>query len=151
MFDVDIGAKAREIGNRIVGGVKSALNIQSPSRVMMALGGHTIDGLSLGIERGSGSAIGQMSNVARRLAGQRFAINAPEFAAASNVLPFHKLAKAGQQAAKAIPSIGATYNITVNAAPGMDAAAIAREVQRQIANHERNQSRRKEARFADGL
>ena len=150
MFDVDIGAKAREIGNRIVGGVKSALNIQSPSRVMMALGGHTIGGLALGIEKGSSSAVGQMSNVARRLAGQRFAINAPEFAAASNVLPFHKLAKAGQQAAT-IPSIGATYNITVNAAPGMDAAAIAREVQRQIANHERNQSRRKEARFADGL
>ena len=150
MFDVDIGAKAREIGNRIVGGVKSALNIQSPSRVMMALGGHTIDGLTLGIERGSGGAMMQMSKVARQLAGQRFAVNAPEFAA-SNVLPFRKLATAGMQVAAAIPSTGSTYNITVNAAPGMDAAAIAREVQRQLDLRERQQDRRKEARFADRM
>ena len=92
-----------------------------------------------------------MSSVANRLARQRFAVNDPIFTAASNVLPFHKVATAGQNATPAAPAAGATYNITVNAAPGMDAVAIAREVQRQIANHERNQSRRREARFADGV
>ena len=42
------------IKDSVVGKLRSLLSIQSPSRVMMELGGYTAEGFAVGIERGSG-------------------------------------------------------------------------------------------------
>ncbi|MGD7047677.1 phage tail tape measure protein [Rossellomorea marisflavi] len=47
-----VTSKVKEIAGKIPAGVKSLLNIHSPSRVMMALGGYTAEGLALGIGNG---------------------------------------------------------------------------------------------------
>ena len=44
---------------------------------------------------------------------------------------------------------GDTYNVTINAAPGMDAAAIGREVQRQLAAAQQQQQARSRSRLHD--
>ena len=59
-----------------------------------------------------------------------------------------KAPASGMGAAPA-PAGGNTFNITINAAPGMDAQAIAREVQRQIEQHERRKARRSDSRLYD--
>lgn len=47
-----VTSKVKEIAGKIPAGVKSLLNIHSPSRVMMALGGYTAEGLAVGIGQG---------------------------------------------------------------------------------------------------
>jgi phage-related protein len=47
-----VTSKVKEIAGKIPEGVKGLLNIHSPSRVMMALGGYTAEGLAVGIGRG---------------------------------------------------------------------------------------------------
>ncbi|MEW4328240.1 phage tail tape measure protein [Rossellomorea marisflavi] len=47
-----VTSKVKEIAGKIPAGVKSLLNIHSPSRVMMALGGYTAAGLAVGIGQG---------------------------------------------------------------------------------------------------
>lgn len=44
----------KSLAARIVGGIKGALQIHSPSRVMMSIGAHTTRGLAEGIEAGAG-------------------------------------------------------------------------------------------------
>ena len=58
-------------------------------------------------------------------------------------------APAGGNKAATAPASNNTFNITINAAPGMDAQAIAREVQRQIEQHERRKARRTDSRLYD--
>lgn len=47
-----VTSKVKEIAGKIPEGVKGLLNIHSPSRVMMALGGYTAEGLAIGIGKG---------------------------------------------------------------------------------------------------
>jgi hypothetical protein len=44
----------KSLASKIVGGIKGALQIRSPSRVMMQIGAHTTAGLAEGIEDGAG-------------------------------------------------------------------------------------------------
>lgn len=45
-----VKASVADLGNEIVGGIKGALGIRSPSRVMYAVGVDTMEGLALGME-----------------------------------------------------------------------------------------------------
>ena len=46
---------AKKIKDKIVGAIKSLFGIHSPSRVMANLGGHMVDGLLVGLEKGRGA------------------------------------------------------------------------------------------------
>lgn len=56
---------AKEIAGNFVGGFKDAMNIKSPSRVMMEIGKAIMEGLGIGIEDMGGYAIDKGINVAK--------------------------------------------------------------------------------------
>lgn len=63
----DVGKSVASIAKSIPSGVKKMLDIHSPSRVMMSLGGYTAEGLALGIGKGIGGIqqmAGAMANAA---------------------------------------------------------------------------------------
>jgi hypothetical protein len=85
------------------------LGIKSPSRVFMAFGGNIVDGLTMGVDAGRRDA-------SRSIGG--LATATIPMARSPAMLP---AAGAGRGA----PSVNRTINVTINAAPGQDARAIA--------------------------
>jgi TP901 family phage tail tape measure protein len=59
-----------DVGNRMLGKVKSLFQIQSPSRVFREIGGHIVDGLSLGIKAKAPDAEAALAGVGQALIGQ---------------------------------------------------------------------------------
>lgn len=101
---------------------KEKLGIHSPSRVFMQLGGYVSEGAALGIQQGAGmvrtAAVGM---------------------AAATMVP---MAAMGAQAGGAGMAVGSSYQIVINAAPGMDAQAIARAVSAELDRRERDRASR---------
>jgi len=141
----------------VIGTFKNLLGIHSPSRVFAELGGHTMDGLAVGLEQGQGNPFAAMEGVGQGLA------DAGGSALASAGNPFSALAgmEAGGSAALAAdvpldsrPPLAArapaaaagaggnTYNVNINAAAGMDPAAIARMVRAELERLEREKGAR---------
>ncbi|WP_313073347.1 phage tail tape measure protein [Melaminivora sp.] len=108
---------------------KQQLGIHSPSRVFMRLGEHVTEGAAIGMQRGSGM-------VRAAALGMVTATMAP-------------MAAVGAPAAAAPTMGGSTYQITVNAAPGMDAQAIARAVSAELDRRERERASRRYSALAD--
>ncbi len=108
---------------------KQKLGIHSPSRVFMRLGEHVTEGAAIGMQRGSGM-------VRTAALGMATATMAP-------------MAAVGAPAAPAPAVGGSTYQITVNAAPGMDAQAIARAVSAELDRRERERASRRYSALAD--
>lgn len=67
-------------GAKVVAWFKSKLGIHSPSRVFAGLGGHIMEGLDQGIDRGSGRAIARVRQVAAGMTAA-MAVSAPAIAA----------------------------------------------------------------------
>ena len=116
---------AKNIADGAVGAVKTTLGIQSPSRVMMALGGHATEGLRLGLAGGEGGVLAQMSGLASRLASPLAAGVIGVSAAMSGGAA---LAAGGAGAGGYAAPI--TINITVNG--NADPQAIAPEVEAAV-------------------
>lgn len=110
----------KELANQAVGSVKDTLGIKSPSRVMMGLGQHVTEGLRLGIAGGEVGVLGQMTGLARKLA-------APVTAGAIAMSGAAMAAPAGPGV-----TIHNSFEITIHAAAGQDAQAIARTVMAEI-------------------
>lgn len=114
--------------------IRKALGIHSPSRVFAEIGGHTMTGLTQGLAKGEGRVLSQIAHTADQLGAgitfdRRPALSTP-----------------GRQPAS---SGGATYNITVNAAPGQDAEAIARAVAQELDKRERATAARRRSALYD--
>ncbi|MFU8688484.1 phage tail tape measure protein [Rossellomorea sp. FS2] len=60
-----VKSKVKEIAGKIPDGVKSLLNIHSPSRVMRELGGYTAEGLAIGLGDGISDVERASANMAR--------------------------------------------------------------------------------------
>ncbi|WP_374406545.1 phage tail tape measure protein [Pelagerythrobacter sp.] len=111
-----------------IGRVKDWLGIKSPSRVFMAIGQHSAEGMALGIERRGRRAVGAAGRLARGVAG----------AAALGLTPV--AASAGGQAADgraspvsaAAAAAPAKIEIHIHQLPGQDAKALAQEVRREL-------------------
>lgn len=114
---------------------KEKLGIHSPSRVFMELGGYVSEGAAAGI---SGNA-GMVRNAAVAMAAGSMVAMAPLAAAGPGV---------GVGGAGAIGG-GATYNITINPAPGMDPQAIARAVSAELDRRERDKASGRRSSMAD--
>lgn len=103
-------------------GMRQQLGIKSPSRVFAAIGGHTMEGLALGLQRGRSGALGSLRTTAAAMAA---AIGASP--AAAGGIEFHAPPAIGRSisAAAAAPIV---INITVHAAAGADGQAIGAQV-----------------------
>ncbi|MTZ12794.1 phage tail tape measure protein [Pseudomonas sp. JL972] len=108
----------------VIGTFKNLLGIHSPSRVFAELGGHTMDGLAVGLEQGQGNPFAALTNIGQGLAE-----------IGTNVLadvPLDSRSPLAARAPAAAAGGGNTYNVNINAAPGMDPAAIARMVRAEL-------------------
>ena len=109
---------------------KNKLGIHSPSRVFMQLGSYVGEGAALGIQQGAGMVRTAALGMATASMVPMAAMGAPA-------------------AAGTPPAVGSTYSITINAAPGMDAQAIARAVAAELDRRERAADSRRYSRLAD--
>lgn len=141
----------------VIGTFKNLLGIHSPSRVFAELGGHTMDGLAVGLEQGQGNPFAAMEGVGQGLAdaggsalasaGNPFAALAGMEAGGSTALAADipldsRPPLAARAPASAAAAGGNTYNVNINAAAGMDPAAIARMVRAELERIEREKGAR---------
>ncbi|WP_421684483.1 phage tail tape measure protein [Stutzerimonas urumqiensis] len=119
----------------VVSTFKNLLGIHSPSRVFAGLGTDTMDGLAVGLEQGQGNPFAALTNVGKGLAD-----------VGANVMAEVPLDARAPLAAR-MPAAGASsappaITITINAAPGQDANAIARAVAAELDKREREKGAR---------
>ncbi|MCW5320559.1 phage tail tape measure protein [Verminephrobacter aporrectodeae subsp. tuberculatae] len=110
---------------------KEKLDIQSPSRVFIEAGGYISEGAALGILRNQ--HLVRAASLA--MAGAAMAASAPPGQAMT--LPSIVQARAGTPGMGAGQMAGSSYQITVNAAPGMDPQAIALAVRAELDKRDR--------------
>ncbi|SON94771.1 conserved membrane hypothetical protein [Xanthomonas citri pv. fuscans] len=130
------GDAIASVGSGVVDRFKGLLGIHSPSRVFAQLGDFTMQGLTVGLQRGQGAPVRAVAALGNRMravgAGLALATATAPVPAIDSRAPL----SAPVRAASA-PAGGNSYVIHVHAAPGMDANALAREVARQIEDRER--------------
>lgn len=130
-----LGAVRDAIGSAANGAIdwfKQKLGINSPSRVFMQLGAYVGEGAALGIQQGAGLVRGAAIGMA-----------------GAAMLPMAAMANPGAAAGPGQAMAGSTYQITINAAPGMDPQAIARAVSNELDRRERAQASRRYSRLDD--
>ena len=123
---------------------REKLGIASPSKVFMQYGGWISEGAALGMQGGAGAVRTAALAVAAAAALPMQAAAAPSAAgvavgnpgAALRMDTRPPLAMPAAQAAQPAAG-GGTYNITINAAPGMDEKALARAVAAEVQRLER--------------
>lgn len=134
-------------GEATIGWFKEKLGIHSPSRVFAELGGYTMAGLEQGLQAGEKGPLAQLAGTAKRLAqagALSLGVSAGLPAMAVDNRP--PLAAGGAPAAAAAP---VSISITVQAAPGMDEAALARLVAQEVQRITRQQQARGRSRLTD--
>ncbi|MCL1552941.1 phage tail tape measure protein, partial [Xanthomonas nasturtii] len=124
------------VGTGVVDRFKGLLGIHSPSRVFAQLGDFTMQGLTVGLQRGQRAPVQAVMALGNRMravgAGLALATATAPVTAIDSRAPLSAPARAASA-----PAGGNSYVIHVHAAPGMDATALAREVARQIEERER--------------
>jgi TP901 family phage tail tape measure protein len=111
----------------VMGGVnrvKNFLGIRSPSRLFMAIGGHTAEGMAVGIDRGRKGVL----NAAGRLASGAAAASALAMSPAVAAAPAGQAGGSGAASGQA-PLIGELH---IHQQPGEDAEALADRVIREL-------------------
>jgi len=137
-----------------IGWFKEKLGIHSPSRVFAELGGFTMAGLAQGLAGGEDGPLKQMTGIAKRLT-QAGAVaigigaGVPAMAAGDLTAIDSRPPLAARAAAPVPVAASNTYNITINAAPGQDANAIARAVAAELDRREREKSARSRSSLFD--
>lgn len=122
-----LGKKLIEMASNGITAFKNFLGIKSPSRVFMALGQFTTEGLAQGIDRGGKRPVRAMKGLAAGVAA----------AGAFSLTPA-AAAGAGQQAAAAAQpgaggsGAGMTVTINIQQQPGEDATALAERVRIEL-------------------
>lgn len=123
-----------------VNGVKDFLGIKSPSRVFMAIGRHTGEGMALGIEDTGQRVAGAAGGLARN------AIGAASIAPPAVPRPLARRADAGANGGA--HAGGNRYEIHIHQQPGEDSEALARRVAELI---ERKQTSAARSSYQDGI
>ncbi|MDF9433013.1 phage tail tape measure protein [Chromohalobacter israelensis] len=147
----------------VKGWFADVLDINSPSRVFAQLGGHTVDGLNVGLDAQRDEPARRVAEIAKRVqqAGAGLALGAATLPAAAMPsvaqqapIQFDTRPPLSQPAPR--ESGGLTMgdiNIEVNAAPGMDerqlAQYVAQEVQRALEDAQREQAARRRSSLHD--
>lgn len=122
------------IGGAITRTFSKKMDINSPSRVFAALGGHVIDGLDQGLSARAGTPIARITDLSDRIT-RALTIGASGAAMAAASPAMAAGGQAGQGTAMA--AAPATYHITINAS-GSNAQDIADQVRGAIEQIERD-------------
>jgi hypothetical protein len=128
-----------------IGWFKETLGIHSPSRVFAELGGHTMDGLQKGIVQSEGGPLSAVGDMSKRLAAAgalTLAASGPLLADEPIRIDNRAPLSPASLSAPAPASGGNTYNITINATPGMDPHAIGQAVAAELDRRERAKAAR---------
>ncbi|WP_435605882.1 phage tail tape measure protein [Pseudomonas knackmussii] len=139
-----VASLLEEFANKLPAPVKKVLGIHSPSRVFAELGGHTMAGLEQGLTAGQGGPLAAVTDISKRLAAAgALVIGTSGPAVAIDTRP-------PLSATTSAPIVqGDTYNITINAGPGTDTAALRRMIDRALAEHEGRKAARLRSRLGD--
>ncbi|MER3056537.1 phage tail tape measure protein, partial [Xanthomonas hortorum] len=130
------GDAIASVGSGVVDRFKGLLGIHSPSRVFAQLGDFTMQGLTVGLQRGQGAPVQAVMALGNRMRAMGAGLALATATAPVTAIDSRAPLSAPTRAASA-PAGGNSYVIHVHAAPGMDANALAREVARQIEERER--------------
>lgn len=126
-----LGAKLIQMAKNGIASFKKYLGIQSPSRVFMAIGAHTAEGLARGIDRGGRRAVGSMSRLAAGVSA----------AGALALTPVATPAATSRAEVAGPAGAGMTVNIYVSQQPGQDARQLALEIRRELEQLDRIKAR----------
>jgi TP901 family phage tail tape measure protein len=146
------------VGASVIGWFKAKLGIHSPSRVFAGLGGFMMEGLTQGIDRGSGAPVRRIAGLSAALvAGMSAPSIAPTVAlsgeVASVIAPATPTRGAGAPAAqgRAGSAVGQGDVITIQvfATKEQRPSDIAEEVRRVLAAERRREASNRNASFAD--
>ncbi|MCP1605734.1 phage tail tape measure protein [Pseudomonas citronellolis] len=132
------------IGESTIGWFKEKLGIHSPSRVFAELGGFTMAGLQQGLVAGQSGPLGAISDLGKRLA----AAGALVLGGAAPAVAIDNRPPISAAVAPAVIQ-GDTYNITIQAAPGTDTAALRRMLEQMLDERERGKAARMRSRLGD--
>ncbi len=150
------------MGEKVTSWFKEKLGINSPSRVFTGFGTNISEGLSNGIQAAQNLPLNQVNHLSKRLskAGAGLALTASlnpafagmpdaQFGPATNLARFDERPPLTQANKAAAPRQGDTIQITINAAPGTDAQAIAKAVAEELDKRERQKDRAKRSALHD--
>jgi TP901 family phage tail tape measure protein len=143
----NLTATISSAASSVVSTFKGLLGIHSPSRVFAELGGHTMAGLEQGLQGGESGPLSQLASTAKRLTaagaiGLSAAVGAMPAAAGEAVAFDSRPPLAARAPAAAAQGGSNTYTITIHAAAGQDANAIARAVAAELDKRERERGAR---------
>lgn len=126
---------------------KERLGIASPSKVFTQFGGWISEGAANGIEAGQAA----VRAAALAMAGAAMVPVAHAESAPPSAVPIAAIKPAAPRNTAAAPVVAgpSNYNITINAAPGMDAQAIARAVAAELDRRERQSTARRNSSLHD--
>lgn len=139
------------VGDSVIKWFRQKLDINSPSRVFATLGDFVMQGLAVGLAKGEDGPLAQIAGTAKQLASAgavALGIGTATTPALANGVTFDDRPPLVASVAPA-PASGDTYNITINAGPGLDAQAIAREVQAALARIESQKAARSRSSLKD--
>ena len=120
-----LGKKLIEMASNGITAFKNFLGIKSPSRVFMALGQFTTEGLAQGIDRGGKRPVGAMKGLAAGVAAAGAFSLSPAAAAGSQQSVAAQPGPAGAGG-------GMTVTINIQQQPGEDAVALAERVRIEL-------------------
>jgi len=132
------------VGDSTIGWFKEKLGIHSPSRVFAELGGFTMAGLQQGLVAGQSGPLGAISDLGKRLA----AAGALVLGGAAPAVAIDNRPPISAAVAPAVIQ-GDTYNITIQAGPGTDTAALRRMLEQMLDERERGKAARARSRLGD--
>lgn len=132
----DLTASVGKAADGAVAYFKEKLGIHSPSRVFAELGGYTMAGLAQGIAGGEGGPLKQLAGTAKRLTASGAMAFAAIPALADQPLSFDNRPPIAARAPASAQGGASSISITINAAPGQDANAIARAVAAELDRRE---------------
>lgn len=151
MLTAGLYSKVKGLLQGMVNAAKEKLGIKSPSRVFAEIGGFTMEGLEQGLLGGQGGPLGAMRDMARRMAaagagvmigGAAMAGELPRIDSRPPISIRAGISGGGQGG----PLVG---TLIIQAAPGMDEAALARLVEQKLMQIEAGRAARGRSRLRD--
>ena len=130
------------VGDSTVGWFKEKLGIHSPSRVFAELGVNTLQGYNQGLNKEQGSTIAYLSDFSKKVTATAAGITFATGVAAAPI-------GAGSAQAMSTPVAGDTITINIYAQQGQSAQDIAAEIERVLAQRERQKQIRAGSRLGE--
>lgn len=143
-------ATIQGVGTGAVGWFKERLGIHSPSRVFAELGGHTMAGLEIGLQGGTGGVMSQINRITSQLktagAGMALGIAMPALA---SVPIDNRPPMAGHRPAGGIVVQGDQITLSFQIPAGADPRQIEQIVERVLARRDREKAARIRSALSD--